>query len=659
MVVVLKWVVFILSIACKQQDSVVLTLPTESARLLATGQAIFSSADAFFFRNADLLISYEEQLNAALDGRVVSTELLQMQYKLRSIIAYAVHSRCFVAPQMIAGLPLHMHEHQLEKNWRDRYDLNYYKRKYTVENLKKKSYEYATKQSGRRYEYRLQIDAQKLCAIFLAKLKEMTPAQIDLSQSNTRFFQKVMADKVAALSGSEMRVHVQQFFRQVLAPQVITTTEASMARTRLLFPFHGSDYVAACRARRDYYDVYRHKGYHHKKYRYPAEVRSKINCQELRQLPSIKIKAREKANCANPAAFTGKTTTTPTFADLNHLTATVKDVIKKLNTHRAILDKLVRNEGTTQKKPLLLPFLKVLNAIDLEDTQVIKAYDSYNCQLVEAAKAGTLPLIFANSMQKTTGSVHLNHMGRFFGFGKVTYKPLQLPTSEAIQRALHEAKRELVDNWLDLQAARLSAKDMEEQKIYATILNNEIAVTQLILQNPAHAVAVTHLLRKFQHKPITPKWLRVFKNGAMAADLAFIPIVILGGFVTGGVGIVPLLIMANAVNFLWIGAAAAETVVARNRYRLIERALLSGNSEQVERGMEILREFHERKRNLIVSGGVGATLSVVNLSLIAHGIDNLATVPIDISAAFASDIETFTVQKDELSDTDVHNRKLP
>ena len=91
------------------------------------------------------------------------------------------------------------------------------------------------------------------------------------------------------------------------------------------------------------------------------------------------------------------------------------------------------------------------------------------------------------------------------------------------------------------------------------ILNNEIAVAQLLLQNPAHAVVVNDLLLKFQFKPVTPKWLRTFKKFALAADLAFIPIAILGGFVTGGAGLVPILLMANAVNFLWIGGSDGRT----------------------------------------------------------------------------------------------------
>ena len=311
----------------------------------------------------------------------------------------------------------------------------------------------------------------------------------------------------------------------------------------------------------------------------------------------------------------------------------------------------------TEKKPWLLPFMKFLNATKLTAPPVMKAVDAYRCHLVEAAKQGVLPLIFAQTTQQATGSVHLNHLGRFFGFGKVQYKPLKLPSSQVLARAMGELKRELVASWVDLRAAQVSSKKTAERNIYATILNNEFAVAQLLLQNPAQAVIVNHLVLKFQHAPTTPKWLRVYKNFALAADLAFIPIAILGGFMTGGVGTVPILLLANAVNFLWVGGAAAEQVIARQRYRTFERALLTGNTAQLKRGLQALQSMHEKQRDLIASGAIGLPLTITNLSLIAGGLDNLATVPIDVVAAFSADIETISLPAEIKSDTDIHNER--
>ena len=119
----------------------------------------------------------------------------------------------------------------------------------------------------------------------------------------------------------------------------------------------------------------------------------------------------------------------------------------------------------------------------------------------------------------------------------------------------------------------------------------------------------------------------------------------------------PILLLANAVNFLWVGGAAAEHVIARQRYRMVERALLTGNSEQITRGLNVLRAMHEKRRDLIVSGAIGAPLTLSNLSLIASGLDKLATVPIDIAAAFSSDIETISMPDEIKSDADLYKEK--
>ena len=657
-------------LACKQPTAQVKAIELNSYKSLAG-----SYSSALLTPLFDSVIDYEKELTSVLAKNNLTatqhTQLLKIQQHVRSIIAYAVHSRCFKVPRL--PLPTReglsqaaynqkvnarnwQHAKQFaERDWRDRYDYNYH-----LCDTKK-------------YKYQILVDDTSLCHVFLAQLKELSPDKFALptTQAGDDFFQQVMANKVKSLNEKDMRSASQKIFNEALAPQITRITEQNMARTDFVFPFHRFDYVKYCEARRGYY-FESEAG--ERTYRYPSEARVKVNCQTLRTLPAVKIKTDRKVDCAQPLSFSFARITTPSFADLSAVAKVVNETVQGMNTYRAELDKLVKLREVDkiksaqagkekhyapyrEKKPWLLPFMKFLNATKLTAPPVVKAVDAYHCHLVEAAKHGVLPLILAQATQKETGSVHLNHMGRFFGFGKVEYKPLKLPMQQALAKALDELKRELVASWLDLHAAQVSSKAIEDRKIYATMLNNEFAVAQLLLQNPAHTVVVSHLLRKFQHAPTTPKWLRLYKNFALGADLAFVPIAIFGGFMTGGIGIVPILLLANAVNFLWVGGAAAGHIIARQRYRMVERALLTGNSEQITRGLKVLRAMHEKRRDLIASGAIGAPLTLSNLSLIARGLDTLVTVPIDITAAFSSDIETISMPDEIKSDADLYKEK--
>lgn len=598
---------------------------------------------AFGERYFDETVNYEKELTQALEKNNFPpkehAQLLKMQHHARSLISYAVHSRCFKSPPRRRGV------HLLERNWQDRYDYNFYLR------------------GTEDYRYQLLIDDERLCAIFLQQMRELTSEQIDISQANNDFFQQVIAGKVKSPTVNEMQAARQKFFKTALAPQIMKVTAQSMARTDSLFPFHRYNYVKACEQQRDSYFETEAGD---RTYTYRTAIRKKINCSALQKLPPVEIKKQRKVNCATLKI---SAQSQQPFANSDAVAQAVTAAITGMNTQRAELDRLVKlrvediflKKSFTphvEKKAWLLPFMKVLNATKIEQNPpIIKAIDAYHCYLVEANKSGILPLIFAPTTQREMGSVHLNHAGRFFGFGRVEYKPLKQPSVQTLAKAMVELKHELIANWVAMQAAQADAQKIAARKIYATLLNNEFAVAQLLLQNPAQAVVVASLLREFQHDSATPEWLRTFKKFAIAADLAFIPIALLAGFVTGGVGVVPVLLMANAVNFLWIGGAAAEHIVARNRYRLIERALLTGNSEQIARGMKVLRAFHARRRDLIVSGGVGATLSLGNLALIARGLDNLATVPIDVAAAVSADVEMLSMPNETTSDADIHKER--
>ena len=84
-------------------------------------------------------------------------------------------------------------------------------------------------------------------------------------------------------------------------------------------------------------------------------------------------------------------------------------------------------------------------------------------------------------------------------------------------------------------------------------------------------------------------------------------------------------------------------------------------SSGFERGAKLLREFHNKRRSLIVAGTVGVPLTVPSLKIAAQGIMKLQATTIDISAAFASDFDglsnnhdlDFLGRFDDLNDTEL------
>lgn len=560
------------------------------------------------------------------------------RHKLRSFISYAVQSRCFLSPNVHGSFKSkpNLQPHRLEKRWQDRYDYNYYQRGSSNE-----------RGNGKEYVFKIRIAPDRLCSAILGKIAELTHDQIDLQQSNLDFFKHVMDNNAKSPTSEAMATQAQMFFREILADQIITNIEQTMARAKLLFPFYRNDYIADCIARRDWWGDWGQG----KEYRYNKDVRDKINCQALRQLPRAEI--------------------SKSFVDLKDLTNGVIEVIDLLNMHRQTLDEIVKEKVVVEPKTLgpgtiersrlknvekkKFFFWDILNETNLKNPLVLEAYDDYTNVLLESAKSGILPLLFTSSLQRKAGSLHLNHAGRFFGFGKVEYKPLHPPDQGIVKEALVELIQELIDSWVELQVLKLS-ETIDERTLYNLIISYEIATAQVIMQSPKYSLLVTYLIRKFQHEPIVPKWIRTYKNVAMAADLAFIPIMLLGGFVTGG-ATVPILLMANAVNFLWVGVASSELVTARNRYRLVERALFTGNSENVIRNLEMLKGLHDKKRNFLMSAGVGAPLTIGNLGAIYKGLDGkLATMVVDIGAALTSDVEAIAQGDDKSSDADIQKR---
>ena len=88
---------------------------------------------------------------------------------------------------------------------------------------------------------------------------------------------------------------------------------------------------------------------------------------------------------------------------------------------------------------------------------------------------------------------------------------------------------------------------------------------------------------------------------------------------------------------------------------MLQRSLLSGTSEQVDKGLKELRELQRRRRDAVVSG-FGAAMTVSSLKMYADGLHGILATGLDVSAALASDPEVFSSSDDNLSDAEMHNK---
>ena len=450
---------------------------------------------------------------------------------------------------------------------------------------------------------------KKLCSVILHKLKELDHNQINLTQPT----HKVKYDE-------------QQFF-SALTARIIKTTEDSMKKYRRVFPFLKVDLVALCRKMntKTVYETYEPvvrnpdlapPSYHS----YPQKVQKNTNCEQL--------KTALKEN--DPQEYNEMV-----YATTQELSDAVNTTVTKLNKEIDRLDRLIHGTDGTKpatKKENLLMF-KVANIIDFENENVVNVYDNYTALLVESARTSILPILLVHYH----GKFHLDPKGGWWGLRAVKYTPLGYALSRKLEESIAVLNEQLVEKWLDLKED--STKIQKDKAIYELLVNNEISASQLILQDPDYGIPVTSLLTRYQDDHRAPKWLQVLKSWTYRLDILFIPLTIGATIISGGAFFPVVATIAVSINFFWAGVTTTEALIARKRYALMEQALLSGTSVQVERGMKLLREFHTKRRSAVVAGVVGVPLSIPSLKMAVKGIIGMKTIPIDATAAFASDID--------------------
>ena len=472
--------------------------------------------------------------------------------------------------------------------------------------------------------------AKQLCSIILTKIKELDYHHIDLAQSNQAVFENPHSSK-----------HSEQELFAALHTAILANKSASISKYQRIFPFTTLATLNTCRelnrelvhvpvdvtkiTRHDYVSIHgpdlAPPAYTPTSY--PQLQQKNDHCQQL----------AEAITKSSPPAQNEKT-----FADAAELQTIVNNYVLRLNATIDRLDRLVH--GSDGDKPAIKKenffVFKIAKAVDFDNENVVNAYDEYTQILLEAARDGVLPLMILYYKDK----LHLNIKGAWAGLKAMKYTPLAYPLSRKLEEAIASLHEHLVTRWLQLQSAR--EKKVKDKKIYELLVNNDIATARLIMQDPAYSLPVTHLLDKYQDDNRAPKWLQVLKSWTYRLDMLFIPLTIAAGLISGGAAFPIVAGIAVSINFFWVGVTGTETILARKRYAVMERALLSGNSTQVERGAKLLREFHNKRRSLVIAGTVGVPLSIPSLKMAVQGIEGAKTIAIDVGAAFASDVDGFT-----------------
>ena len=585
------------------QFSEVLTQDSEG-KAFANFQEVLDGHD--YFVNYDtraafqLLPDYEIFLTETLRQHKVTApaevEYVQKTlHKVRSMRAYGHYTRCFVKLGAVgkSDAPRPQHISQLQSDWRKRYDL-------------------------------IMLDDQRFCYLYLSKIKELMPGQIDLNQKNNAFYDAVMANKTQSPTETPPDVQAKRSkLHQVLLTKIIALTEAAMGKNLRLFAFETTTLAALCREK----FLPPGPGLHSNPYHnFNKEICTELNHDRLLNTRQYQEKIPGRVDTTLPKFF----------ATVAELTAELNAIIAKLNEHRIALNTVLQAPGATQKVGLMLPWLKLLNEANLGDYEVVTSWENYMNTAVEYAQDGYLPLLFSEKLQRQSGDIHLNRRGKWLGFGKVEVPLLRPVDAATTTKAVIELKEQLVSSWLELKDKELTTytgKDGEH--LFQLAISNELSVAQLLMQQPEYAVALNHLLLDYQFDSCTPKWLRTFQNTSMAIDLAFIPVVLLAGFISGGAAVVPLMLMANAVNFMWVGVSHARERVAANRYKMLQRALLSGNSTQVAEGMKRLEKMHRNRQEMIVSGTLGSALSLANMKPLTSS--TLGAMALDLQAGAVAD----------------------
>ena len=391
----------------------------------------------------------------------------------------------------------------------------------------------------------------EMSALLMHQLRTQSSAQIDLSLSNQDFYRRMRAGEIATTDSSAEGV--QLFFGDFLRT-ALAMNEQAIHKYQNMFVFDDSEPVALCRQAK--YD----------------------NCQELEALHS---------SGANTKTLMRDT-----------VTKMVNQTIKELNK---VITELQRLEVERLDS-------RVLQATDFYSTQVSARSQEYELILMAAAQRGILPIFFTKVFRKMSGNIHPSGYGEW---RRAHNKLLTEVSASTVSQAVTELKKELIAYWAEIRKAQQHRHRIDEKTIYLWTHSSEIAVAQLLLQKPQYAPVVNFLLHRYAHEVQDKRWQKMIKTALTTIGIgtlalfatSFTPILLINALLSKAI------IISAAANFGWIALNVSDSVITHHRQLMMERALLSGTSQQISDNLKMLQEFEAARKSAILSSTIGLSMS--------------------------------------------------
>ena len=334
------------------------------------------------------------------------------------------------------------------------------------------------------------------------------------------------------------------------------------------------------------------------------------------------------------------------FKNIFALTEQTNDAIILFNYIVTSLQRL----DATKKNPLLPMFRET----DLENQQVKRLYSYYDIILLNAARSGLLPIFLSKPFRKHGGEIFLNKVG----FLKVRHHLLTKITAQTVKQSIIDLKEQVIKRWLELKEIADSDKLYSTKKIYQWLSNNEVAVARVVMQDLKYIGIVADLLTEYQDKSRDPMALRIIRGTLTSVEIGSV-IVIFASMTPLLPAIVgaKAIIIATAANFGWVGINTTTSIIARNRYLQLEKALLTDSSQRVSDNLELLREFKLARRKAIISGAIGLPLSIPAMKYVFRDMSSgFKIFAIDMIASLAADaggLSQMVNETEDLSDNDL------
>lgn len=459
------------------------------------------------------------------------------------------------------------------------------------------------------------INTESLCSPVIDKFKAMDYKTIDLEKNDKDFDHRTFLANATKPTTTEK----QQLYRDLLEA-IALINDASMEKYDSMLPFAKINWFNRCQqikiakllqgGNRIYspnaFDNYQHP-----------------DCQQL------------KDHSPQASAFDQEVRVYP---DIYQLTNDIRTYTSRLNTIRNNINQLLIDQKENTKDPTikkldLIPFLlrDVIHMTDMENLDIIDLYENYYTTLIKASQQRLLPILLHLYGHK----LYLNPKGKIFGLAMPKHDELKYPDSGHVQRRIRNITGNIISHHIRINKAVSSEKQVKDKEIFQWLTHNEIAAALIILQNPRHAWTISHLLHAYQNKFTTPKWLQKMKTWTHRLDILMIPVALLTAKFAPSFS--PAVASAAiAINFFWIANATADSIVAFQRYQTIQRSLASGTSINAKQAVNYANDFKQKTKDAIISVGIGGTLSIKALQLVAKTNKTKWATRADMSAAVIS-----------------------